>query len=422
MLTTLALVSALAAPTPLTTMTVDDPLYGGGDAYALSGDTAFFTRTRGRELRVYALPITGGTPRQVFSYRVPRKTTPRPELSASPQRVALSVEYETSGGEFDSRVFSGPPAGPWTRVDPIVARQSIPPTVSVDGDRLITLERVDKRDVLVVRDAAGVHQLPIPDQDSGSQSATVAGDLMAYVEEHRVVIRNWRTGADVATPTFTGFPDWVALGADGHAAVVTGPESLHDVLPGGVPRRIPGIGWQPVIAGQRVVYRDNRGLQLLEPDGTVRPFGIATRQLDSFTADERHVLWNANGCLLVAPIESPLALGPAPGPCAPAELELDEQAPQKLKSTLRVTIRCVSAPGACEGTLRLTAGFGPVVTRAQRFSIPVGEQRPVRVRVTKAGRRLLAKAIRRDRGVIVYGRATVGGRTVSTSGSGTVVR
>lgn len=50
MLTTLALVSALV-PTPLATMTVDDPLDGGGDAYALAGDTAFFTRTRGRERR-----------------------------------------------------------------------------------------------------------------------------------------------------------------------------------------------------------------------------------------------------------------------------------------------------------------------------------------------------------------------------------
>lgn len=292
----------------------------------------------------------------------------------------------------------------------------------MDGDRLITLEDVDGQDVLVVRDAAGVHRLPVPDPGDGSRSAVIAGDLMAFADEHRVVIRNWRTGADVAAPAFTGVPDWIALG-NGRAAVVTGPESLHDILPGGAPRRIRGIGWQPVIAGPRVVYRDNAGLKLLEPDGSVRPFGVRTRQLDAFTADERHVLWNANGCLLVAPIESLLATGPAPGPCARAELELLEHKPQRLKSTLRLTVRCVSGPGACRGTLRLVADYdGPIVTRTARFTIPVGEERAVRVPVTKAGRRILAAAIHRDRGVIVYGRATVDGRTVTTSGGGTVVR
>lgn len=421
MLTTLALVSALAMPTPLTTLDPGDALVGG-DAYALSGDTAFFSRTRGREVRVYALPLTGGTPRRVFSYRVPPGTTPTPFLSASPQRVALSVEVETSGGDLDGHIFSGPPTGPWTRVDPIAKRQVIPPTVAVDGDRLVTLEHVDRKDVLVVRDAVGVHQLAIPGQNSGSRTATVAGDLIAFAEEHRIVIRNWRTGAVVATPTFTGFPDWVALGADGRAAVVTGPESLFDVLPGGTPRRIRGIGWAPVLAGPRIVFRDDAGLKVQEPDGTVRPFGVPTRRLESFTADERHVLWNANGCLLVAPVESPLATSPGPGPCARAELELPEQPSQRLASSLRVTVRCVSGPGACEGTLRLTAGNRPVVSRAQRFRIPVGEQRPVRVRLTRTGKRLLASLIRRDRGVIVSGRATIGGRPLQLSAGGIVVR
>jgi hypothetical protein len=426
MLTTLALVTALAAPMPLATMDPGDALEGG-DAFALSGDTALFTRERGRELRVYAVPVTGGTPRLLFSHRVPANAQSTPVLAASPQRVALAVEIETRGGEYDSLVFSGPPTGPWTRVDPIGKRLDLP-VVAVDGDRLITHETVGKQEVLVVHDAAGAHQLPVPEQNSGSQTATVAGDLMAYAEESTLVIRNWRTGAVVATPTFTPAPDWVALGADGRAAVIAGAESLYDVLPGGAPRRIRGTGREPVIAGARVVYRDNAGLKVLEPDGTLRPFGIATRRLESFTADERHVLWNANGCLLVAPIESPLAVGAAPGPCARAELALPEQAPQHLASTLRMAVRCVSGPGACRGTLRLTVGGGPapgdgpVVTRAQRFTIPVGEQRRIRVRVTQAGKRLLAEAIRRDRGVIVNGRATIDGRSVPTSGAGIVVR
>lgn len=418
MLTTLALVSALALPTPLTTLDPGDALVGG-DAYALSDDSAFFTRTRGRELRVYALPLTGGTPRRVFSHRVPPRHTPMPELSASPQRVALHLLVETPDGELDSHLFSGPPTGPWARIAPLDERTADLRTATVDGDRLI----VHEQDRLVVHDAAGAHVLPIPDQGD-SQTATVAGDLMSYAEQDakRIVIRNWRTGAVVATPSFSGFPDWVALGPDGRAAVVTGPESLYDVLPGGAPRRIAGTGYRPVIAGARVVYRQSYGLKVLEPDGTVRPFGVPTRRLDSFTADERHVLWNANGCLLVAPVEAPLAQGPAPGPCARAELELPEQPSQRLASTLRVTVRCVSGPGACAGTLRLTAGTRPVVSRARRFSIPVGEQRPVRVRLTRTGKRWLASLIRRDRGVIVSARATLDGRSVQLPAGGLVVR
>ena len=415
MLTTLALVSALALPTPLTTLDPGDALVGG-DAYALSGDTAFFTRTRGRELRVYAVPVTGGAPRAVFTYRVPPRHTPLPYLSASSQRVALTVELESSEGDLSSRLFSGPPNGPWTRVDPLAKYPDVPLEVAVDGDRLITREQTS----LVVRDPA-VHRLPIPDQEDWD-TAQIAGDLLSYAEGNRLVIRNWRTGAVVATPTFPAPPDVAALGPDGRAAVVTGPESLHDVLPGGAPRRIPGAGWQPVIAGQRVVYRNSTGLQVLEPDGSVRPFGIVTRKLESFTADERHVLWNANACLLVAPTDAPLATSPGPGTCSRAELELPELAPQRLKPTLTVAVRCVSGPGVCEGTLRLTQAGGPVVTRAVPFSIPVGEQRRVRLRVTRAGKRILAEAIRRDRGVIVDARAIIDGRAVTVAGGGTVVR
>ena len=94
---------------------------------------------------------------------------------------------------------------------------------------------------------------------------------------------------------------------------------------------------------------------MIEPGGRIRAFGVPTRNLEDVVTDATRVLWQANGCLLVAPVTEPAATAPGAGPCARAELELPGRPNPKLRRTLHVRLRCVAAPGRCRGTLQLRA-------------------------------------------------------------------
>jgi hypothetical protein len=75
---------AQATPRPLT------PGFGGEIAPA--GEQILMTRIDGANLRVVAIPVTGGPAREVFSFDVPdRLHLESAELAASPQRGALAI-------------------------------------------------------------------------------------------------------------------------------------------------------------------------------------------------------------------------------------------------------------------------------------------------------------------------------------------
>jgi hypothetical protein len=92
------------------------------------------------------------------------------------------------------------------------------------------------------------------------------------------------------------------------------------IAPGGTPRVVSRRGERPQFAGERVVYRDGERLMVVDPGAKPRPIGFRSASMDDFDADERHVLWTANGCLLVADLTAPAAEAPGPGICARAAL------------------------------------------------------------------------------------------------------
>ena len=157
--------------------------------------------------------------------------------------------------------------------------------------------------------------------------AVFAGDLVAYTERgpgqeedaigRRLVVAEWRTGVRRGV---TDLPESIqqhALRPDGRVALTQDTlPGIYDVPLGGRPRlvtrRTPAFDHDLVFAGEHLVFVENDRLHVLDPDGRVRGFGVPTEEFGGFVADERRVLWTANGCLLVADVTEPVAGAPAP--------------------------------------------------------------------------------------------------------------
>ncbi len=389
---------AQAAPRPLAYSQ-----FGMGSS-ALAGDVAIFTRGSG----VYTVPAAGGAPRRVLSF--PDEAA-LPALAASPARAAVAVIDGDRG-----QVFSGPPAGPWTAVgapDRTFALQ-------VDDDRLFTFvfgTTIDESSV-TVRDP-DPRTLPFP-AGRDALGAVFAGDLVAYATDDRLVVRDWRTGAQRTAATLSGFVAWIDLRDDGRALVGTDDGELFDVPAGGVPRRIARDAGKPHFAGEHIVFVRATGpsgvgaLRVLDPSGRVRAFGVPTTRLGGFTTDGTRVLWEASGCLFVAPVTDPMAAAPGPGPCPRSELTRDDGPNPKLARTIPVTLRCVAAPGTCRGTLQLKAES--VLNAPRRFAIPAGRARRFNVRLSARGYRALSRLVASDDGALVTIHARIDGHRVRPSG------
>ena len=119
-----------------------------------------------------------------------------------------------------------------------------------------------------------------------------------------------------------------------------------------------------------------------------------------FATDGSRVFWWANGCLLVDDVSAPPAAAPGPGPCPRSELALANRSSPHLARTLPVKLRCVAAPRACRGAVRLTTVARPstaakAISRRLRFSIPAGQARRLHVPLTGRGYRILRRKIAR---------------------------
>ena len=382
---------AHAAPTPLARVDTDSVV-------TLSGDRALFTRVRGRVLTVYSIPVTGGTPKREFSYTgVAGANRIKAVLSASAQRVAIAVLMERDQEWIRTQPFTGVLGAPWTPLGP---RARIPPgpatlSVQVDGDRVFAVEVRDRFGNLgaTAHDPAP-HDVPFYGPLDAA-SAVFAGDLVAYAtaapededapmgDGQRVAIKNWRTGAEHAVMDFPEPITSIALKPDG-TTLATGLGSVFVWAPGSAPRRLTSRGpTKARFAGAGVVLGDDHGPRL-----NGRHIGAPTESAGDLAADDRHVLWTANGCLLAADVTDTDTGPHGPGPCPRSEIA-ETSSSQPLARTLKVRLRCVYAPGRCRGTVRLMG-------TTRRFAIAAGRTGTVHLPLTAAAFRALRRRLARE--------------------------
>lgn len=351
---------------------------------ALAGETALFRRGKPYDFRVLSVPVDGSAPA--------KKLVDVPEdhevlISASPQRAAISV-YSPG----DMYVLTGPPAGPFSTA-PASPRGLTPYVATVDHDVLFIVEADE--DLYEFRHV--VIEPGVPPRPLGlpgfPDTVAFEGDLVAYNTsgESNVFVRNWRTGAE-RTIVFPEPPDQVDVRADGAVVATSNAGNVYSVAPDGPPKLLTRDGERAEFAGERIVYvggdLSSGGIHQLfavDADGHTRKIGVPSVTLFAFIADEKRVLWTANGCLLVADLSEPVASGPAAGPCARSEVAvISEREPVRRDRTVRVRLRCVAAPETCRGTLHLTLHGMRGRSSTVRFSIPAGGRATVTPRLTRA--------------------------------------
>ena len=295
----------------------------------------------------------------------------------------------------------------------------VPFVPQLDGDRLFVLEvRGDlEAERETVREGAGPPRVlaTAPDElvpvFAGDTEAVIAGE-----DEHTLVIRNWRTGAQRRVDLGDAGQS-VDVRPDGSAVVGFDGSGVARVAPDGTLMRLSARGERPQFAGERIVYVDGERLMVADPGAEPRPIGVRSASIDAVDADERHVLWTANGCVLVADLNAPAAEAPDPGVCARTEFEID---PHTVTLRIRrdgrvaIRVRCVAAPGACRGTLRVSAGSRRSAPRP--LSLKPGERARLALRLPLRGRgfeNLKVRAVLLD---------PDGRRTIVARGYGGVVR
>jgi hypothetical protein len=379
-------------------------------AIAPGGDRVLVAQARGANLRVVSIPLAGGAARLVFSFDAPKGLVPvSASLSASAQRAALILEMGPGPGQPEAvQTFTGPLAGGWVTLQPFTRPSSAgavtPLRQQADGDRLFTTESRGEDTRVVVRD-------PNPREVAFAEGeaeyvARFAGDFVATSlggeqKRSRLVVRDWRTGVVTTSAEVPDGFDFIALRPDGRAAVLTYDGALYEVPSGGPARPLATYGGSAAAyAGDALVHDPDGRLRVIDLSGRSRAFGVPTRSLEGFATEGSQVVWIANGCLLVDDVGAPAAAAPGPGPCVRGELAFEGDQPNPyLTRRLPVALRCVAAPGACRGKLRLGIGLPgrtkPISGRVP-FSIRAGHARSVRVPLTCRGYRMILRELRRD--------------------------
>jgi hypothetical protein len=394
--------AAAAEPVSLGTLPEDSPV-------ALAGDSVLVVRERRREFAVTSLP----SGRAVARFPLVAGGPGFVQVAASATTATLVVVEPFGRRRFGAaQVFAGPPAGPFAPLGPKQrARRGgyLPYGAEVDGDRILLAEVRDDLEAYrssVVEPGAPPRPLALP-RSSGLATA-LAGDLVAFptvprgtrrgadVEARRIVVRDWRTGADRWSATLAGDePDAIDLRADGRAVVGLEDGGVVEIAPGGTAvRTVDRRGRLPQFAGDAIVYvrrgaregGDDR-LMLAAPGAAARPFGVPASLIGDLDADDRRVVWTANGCVLSAALGDAAAAAPAAGPCPRSEVVLDDGHRTRVdRRTRRVAfvLRCVAAPPpGCRGTARLTADYADVTTVfRRRFLIPAGRQQRLSIRLS----------------------------------------
>jgi hypothetical protein len=394
---------------------------------ALAGDTALLRRDDHAGVGIYAVPIDASARAQRrLHVDTQLEDSPAVWLSGTPERAAIAIVHgDEDGTHFIGELFGGPPPGPWPALAPPVTGVKdafVPIVPQLDGDRLFVLElRGDlgaERET--VREGGGPPR--VLETQRGDGVPAFAGDMEAVSagkDAHTLVIRNWRTGAQRRVDLGDG-AQAVDVRADGTAVVGFDGGGVSLIAPGGTPSVVSRRGEGPRFAGERIVYLDGERLMVVDPGAKPRPIGVPSASIEDFDADERHVLWTANRCLLVADLTAPAAEAPDPGVCARTEFEIDPHAVTlRIRRDGRVSIRvrCVAAPGACRGKLRVSAGSRRSAPR--RVSMKPGERARLTLRLPRAALRGRGWKNLAVRAVLVD---PDGRRTIVARGYGGVVR
>jgi hypothetical protein len=310
------------------------------------------------------------------------------------------------------------------------SEQWVPAFVDVDGDRMLLVESRPESDGPIrafVLDSAGLTPLgwarasAMPLELSGGYAAAdMAGP-------NRVGVLDAATGAELVTIPLgdreRGYD--LSLAPDGRVAVKTA-DGVRVAGPGLAPRLLPdtkGLS-QLHLTGDTLAATDAKGRAVAVPvgGGGLKLLGPPTRVLTSGAGDGNGYAWIANGCARVASIPPATAPTPRGDPCPATEVSLYYIAGTRLRGNIiDGPVRCVAAPrGVCRGTAitRIYEGDGKVASSG-RFAIPVGKERNVKMRVTKAA---LAEFRREGYGNLVMdaripnGRVGVGGHGESELG------
>jgi hypothetical protein len=376
---------ALGAVKPLALADADSTL-------ALAGATAVFARFDiDKEVeRVLAVPVDASAraaTRLTFSADAGNDHIAL--LGASAQRVGIiAIAADAEIGTGFAQEFSGPPSGPWAALGPEVDLESagpFPAFAQVDGTNMFTASTTGEGPTrFTVREGDAA---PVPVSIPGSaELPRFAGDYVAFTDtDHNVVtVQQWRTGAPLHAPV--EYPQGVvslALRADGAVALGTD-DGVKLIDPAGRLTSLSSRGEWPVFAGQRIVYQAGERLMVAEPGARPRAFGVPSATLGEFVADGERVLWEANGCLFTAPVADPAAQAPEPGACPRTELGLEDIRPViKRDRKVRIHLRCVAAPAACRGTMRVSL-FRHGFTAPVRFSIAVGKRATLTATLSRA--------------------------------------
>jgi hypothetical protein len=359
---------------------------------ALAGDAALFARDDGARVSVFEVPLNASAraqSRQQIEYESFEDAVVT--LGGSAQRAGITV---VTGGDLTDphylgQVFSGPPAGPWPELARVTsgAGAFAPVAEQVDGENLFVVEASDEAERVTVREAGGpsrvietLGQATLP-RFAGDMEAELGGD-----DNQTLLVRDWRTGAKHTTELGDS-AQTVDVSADGTALVGFESGGVLRVAPDGTPSAISRGGELPRFAGAgRIVYAVDDGLVEVDPGARPRPIGVPTQNLETFDVDDQHVLWSANGCLLVADLTAPLAEAPDPGLCARSEVQIvHHDARVRPDGRVPVRLHCVAAPGACNGMLR--AEIRSHRSPALRFTVPTGRSATFMPRLPRAALR-----------------------------------
>jgi len=362
---------------------------------ALAGPDVLVARapSDGR-VQLLAVPRTGGAGRTVLSVSSPRTRWPAElSLAASDERVALVAELRGRGGRtVEWRVYSGPPSGPLELVRRTPGRGErawFPYLVDVDGDRVLLVELRDGGSGQVrakLLGPGGFASLPWANDEFAP--VAIAGEHAAVFARRprRLAVADLAGGAEQGAVAVSP-PDHESLDVRADGRLVAQSETgLVATGPGEAPRALPGSRklTTPLFAGAAVAALDEGRPVLLGDDGSRQALGEPSSVLADFAGDDRGVAWLANGCVRYAALRLPAPAPPAGDPCPATEVGLYAIADSRLRGRrARTPVRCVTAPGdACRGTVLARRG-GRLVGRG-RFAIPVGTQRWVPIRLTRA--------------------------------------
>ncbi len=410
-------IAALAVAAPAQAAVRPLALADDDTTLALAGSTAVFARYDIRNELVHVLAV----PADASARAATRLSLPAEAggdhvayLGASPQRVgivALAADPETETPY--AQELSGPPNGPWSELAPRVDLRSeglAPAYPLVDGADLFTVSTDGESAQFTVREGEAA---PVPLALPGTATLPrFAGDYVAFTgpDANMVTVDNWRTGAALHAPVeYPAGVSSLAVRADGEV-VFAANGGIRLIDPAGRVTSLSSRGEAPVFAGDRIVYRDGERLMVADPGARPRPFGVRSATLGDFTADADRVLWEANGCLLSAPVIDPAAQAPEPGACPRTELDLLDIRPViKRDRKVHIHLRCVAAPVTCRGRMRVGVHG---LTAPVRFSIAVGERATLTATLSRAQLRAAHRVSTDPDGL------TVGVRAVTTDPDG----